>query len=490
MVNVAEAIDYAHGRGVIHRDLKPANILLDQHGYPRVTDFGLAKRIEGDSGLTGSGQIMGTPSYMSPEQAGGRSGEVGPAADVYALGATLYALTTGRPPFQAPTVTDTVLMVIGEEPVPPRRLNPSIPRDLETICLKCLEKEPAKRYASAGMLAAELRRLLAGEPIMARPVSAAGRAWRWCRRRPVLAGLLGALVLAALSLLGGGYLSWREIALSRNQTRAHLVRLCASNGARLLESGDQLLCLAWFVQALALDDPADADRLATHRTRLGSLLDRSPRVENAWFDDLPLNHAEFSPDGRLMAMATGEPFGVRGPGRVQVCDVASTPGSGSTRILAHPRRGGCDLRPARPRGCIGQCGWVCSVVGRAVRSSGRESAAMCVSGCRRGIQSRRTLAGRRVRRPVRKRSPRRSADLGGRDGSRRRQGHCHAPGPVCTSRSALIRGGWWRRRDGRSRKARPVRCGSSPSVRGRSPGNCRTREPFWAPRSVPIRVGW
>ena len=125
--------------------------------------------------------------------------------------------------------------------------------------------------------------------------------------------------------------------MSRNQTRAHLVRLCASNGARLLESGDQLLCLAWFVQALALDDPADADRLATHRTRLGSLLDRSPRVENAWFDDLPLNHAEFSPDGRLMAMATGEPFGVRGPGRVQVCDVASTPGSGSTRILAHPR---------------------------------------------------------------------------------------------------------------------------------------------------------
>ena len=145
----AEAIEYAHRRGVIHRDLKPANILLDRDGNPRVTDFGLAKKIQGDSGLTGSGQIMGTPSYMPPEQAGGKRGEVGPAADVYALGATLYALVTGRPPFQAATAMDTVLQVISDEPVPPRRLNASIPRDLETICLKCLEKEPGERYASA-----------------------------------------------------------------------------------------------------------------------------------------------------------------------------------------------------------------------------------------------------------------------------------------------------------------------------------------------------
>ena len=123
MVKVAEAIEYAHQRGVIHRDLKPANILLDRNGNPRVTDFGLAKKLEGDSGLTGSGQIMGTPSYMPPEQAGGKRGEVGPAADVYALGATLYALVTGRPPFQAATAMDTVLQVISDEPVPPRRLN-------------------------------------------------------------------------------------------------------------------------------------------------------------------------------------------------------------------------------------------------------------------------------------------------------------------------------------------------------------------------------
>ena len=150
---VSEAIEYAHQHGVIHRDLKPANILLDRNGNPRITDFGLAKKLENDSGLTGSGQIMGTPSYMPPEQAGGQHGDVGPAADVYAPGATLYALITGRPPFQAATAMDTVLMVIGDEPVPPRRLNASLSRDIDTICLKCLEKAPLKRYGSATALA-------------------------------------------------------------------------------------------------------------------------------------------------------------------------------------------------------------------------------------------------------------------------------------------------------------------------------------------------
>ncbi len=169
---VSEAIEYAHQHGVIHRDLKPANILLDASGNPRVTDFGLAKRVQGDSGLTGSGQIMGTPSYMPPEQAGGPRGEVGPAADVYSLGATLYALLTGRPPFQAASAMDTVLQVVSEEPVPPRRLNPAVDRDLETICLKCLEKEPARRYATAAALGEDLRRFLAGEPVLARPIGA------------------------------------------------------------------------------------------------------------------------------------------------------------------------------------------------------------------------------------------------------------------------------------------------------------------------------
>ncbi len=196
---VSEAIEYAHQHGVIHRDLKPANILLDQNGNPRVTDFGLAKKVQGDSGLTGSGQIMGTPSYMPPEQAGGTRGEVGPAADVYALGATLYALVTGRPPFQAATAMDTVIQVLSDEPVPPRRLNASIPRDLETICLKCLEKEPGKRYTHAADLREDLSRYLAGDPIAARPVTSLERAVKWARRRPAIAALLG---LVALGLVG------------------------------------------------------------------------------------------------------------------------------------------------------------------------------------------------------------------------------------------------------------------------------------------------
>ena len=174
LAKVAEAIEYAHRRGVIHRDLKPANVLIDQSGNPRVTDFGLAKRLQADSGLTGSGQIMGTPSYMPPEQAGGHRGGVGPATDVYALGATLYALITGRPPFQAATAMDTVIQVVAEEPVPPRRLNPAIPRDLETIILKCLEKEPPKRYDSAS--AWQKTSPVSGERADPRPADQSARA--------------------------------------------------------------------------------------------------------------------------------------------------------------------------------------------------------------------------------------------------------------------------------------------------------------------------
>ncbi len=225
---VSEAIEYAHQRGVIHRDLKPANVLLDQNGNPRVTDFGLAKRVQGESGLTGSGQIMGTPSYMPPEQAGGERGGVGPAADVYSLGATLYALVTGRPPFQAATAMDTVLMVVGEEPVSPRRLNASIPRDLETICLKCLEKEPGRRYTSAAFLAEDLRRFLAGEPILARPVGSMERLRKWARRRPAAAALVSVSSLTFIALTTGGILYSTQLrdfntrlqGARRRQTRA------------------------------------------------------------------------------------------------------------------------------------------------------------------------------------------------------------------------------------------------------------------------------
>ncbi len=241
---VSEAIEYAHQHGVVHRDLKPANILMDQNGNPRVTDFGLAKKVQGDSGLTGSGQIMGTPSYMPPEQAGGKRGEVGPAADVYSLGATLYASLTGRPPFQAATAMDTVIQVVSEEPVPPRRLNAAIPRDLETICLKCLEKEPGKRYESAAALGEDLRRYVAGEPIAARPVGQAERAWRWCRRKPVIAGLIASLVVTVIGGFVGITLGWLEarrqrsaaeenFALARRAVDDYLTRVSESRVLRV-----------------------------------------------------------------------------------------------------------------------------------------------------------------------------------------------------------------------------------------------------------------
>jgi eukaryotic-like serine/threonine-protein kinase len=222
MVKVAEAIEFAHQRGVIHCDLKPGNILLDRDGNPRVTDFGLAKKVQGDSGLTGSGQIMGTPSYMPPEQAGGKRGAVGPEADVYALGATLYCTVTGRPPFQAATAMGTVIQVLSDEPVPPRRLNPSIPRDLETICLKWLEKEPGRRYARATTLAADLRRFLTGEPIVARPVTRLERAAKWARRKPTLAAAytLGLLAVVLGGLVGAAVWQWRAAERARDAAKS------------------------------------------------------------------------------------------------------------------------------------------------------------------------------------------------------------------------------------------------------------------------------
>jgi len=234
---VAEAVHYAHQKGVIHRDLKPANILVAKaevgkrkaesggsvagggwrvageegsafrsplSAFPRITDFGLAKRVTGDSGLTATGQVLGTPSYMPPEQASGKLHQITPASDIYALGAVLYTLLTGRPPFQAATPIDTVLQVLDQEPVPPRQLNAGIPRDLETITLKCLEKDRAHRYATAQDLADELARYLAGEPIHARPVSRPERVWRWCKRKPVVASLAAAVIV---SLVAGTVIS-------------------------------------------------------------------------------------------------------------------------------------------------------------------------------------------------------------------------------------------------------------------------------------------
>ena len=195
---LARAIHVAHEHKVIHRDLKPANVLIAADGTLKITDFGLVKRLESDSKQTRSGSILGTPSYMAPEQARGESQAVGPAADQYALGAILYDLLTGRPPFQGTSVLDTLEMVRSKEPVAPSQLQPKTPRDLETICLKCLEKEVARRYPDALALAEDLRRFQAGEPILARPVSAAERLWRWCKRNRRVAWLSAGLALSLL----------------------------------------------------------------------------------------------------------------------------------------------------------------------------------------------------------------------------------------------------------------------------------------------------
>ncbi len=195
---IAEAIHYAHQQGILHRDLKPSNVLLDKAGNPRITDFGLAKRLASDSRLTATGTVLGTPSYMPPEQAGGKSRSLGPAGDVYSLGAILYELLTGRPPFQAATPLDTVLLVLNTEPIAPRMLNPKLSRDLETICLKCLEKDPRWRYQTAQDLADDLDRYLKREPIKARRISLLNRGWRWCRRNPWPTTATAALILAIL----------------------------------------------------------------------------------------------------------------------------------------------------------------------------------------------------------------------------------------------------------------------------------------------------
>ena len=228
--SLAHAMDFAHQRGIIHRDLKPANVLLTQEGEPKVSDFGLVKRLEDDAGQTQSGSILGTPSYMAPEQAEGRNKEIGPRSDLYALGGILYEMMTGRPPFRAASVLDTLQQVRTQEPIPPSQFQPKVPRDLETICLKCLQKDPAKRYATAADLGEDLRRFLANESILARPVSRAESLWRWCLRNPRVAALSGVVAVLMVAWAATSTFLYRR-ALSGEQAARANAKTASQNAA-------------------------------------------------------------------------------------------------------------------------------------------------------------------------------------------------------------------------------------------------------------------
>jgi tetratricopeptide (TPR) repeat protein len=264
---LARAVDYAHERGIIHRDLKPANILFQKSEVrsqksevrpasvnsdfcpltsdlcPKITDFGLAKRLDDASGQTHTGQVMGTPSYMAPEQAAGLGHRVGPAADVYALGAILYELLAGRPPFRAASSMATLQQVLSQEPVAPARFQPGVPRDLETICLRCLHKEPRRRYASAGQLADDLRRFLEGRPVLARRTPIWERTWKWARRRPAVAGMIAITVAASLSLVLGGLWSYSKIGDALSASR-HQENRAKENFVKARESVRRLTQVA------------------------------------------------------------------------------------------------------------------------------------------------------------------------------------------------------------------------------------------------------
>jgi WD40 repeat protein/HEAT repeat protein len=314
---VCQAVHFAHQRGILHRDLKPSNILLDADGTPYVTDFGLAKKVEGDSGLTQSGALVGTPSYMPPEQARGEK-RVTTAADVYSLGAILYEVLTGRPPFREATVLDTVLRVIEKEPDHPRAVNPSADRDLSVIALKCLDKDPARRYPSAAALADDLDRWADGEPILARPTPAWEKGWKWAKRHPAAAALLATCVLALAGGVAGLAISNARIAEKQRETDNALRDRTAALEERTEALRDRTAALAKSDESLAREEVARqkmtfalAD-LKEEQARTTAALDGQRRA--AYLSDIALAANEWAGNRtrRAAQLLDGCPADLRG----------------------------------------------------------------------------------------------------------------------------------------------------------------------------------
>ncbi len=263
LLTLARAVQHAHSQGILHRDLKPSNVLLTADGQLKLCDFGVAKQLSGSDLKTQGGLLVGTPEFMAPEQADGRVEDSGPASDVYALGAILYMTLTGRPPFQSSSVLNLLDQVRTREPVPLRRLQPTVPRDLETICLKCLNKDPKRRYPSASDLAEDLERFLSGRTILARPAGAWETTWKWARRRPAVAALSSAVVL--VTVLGFALVFWKWREANAANAQAQLARfksidqqaeLALSQGLALCDRGEVEHGLLWLSRSQELADEA------------------------------------------------------------------------------------------------------------------------------------------------------------------------------------------------------------------------------------------